>query len=222
MEKFKIAMGFPMLATVVWLFSVAASDYGPQVFWLGVFLVITAFAAWIFGEFFQRGRKRKGLALAMVLLLLIGGYAYALENRLHWRELIVETQTAATSSGPAWQPWSPEAVATARANGSIVLVDFTASWCVTCNAIVKPALENEAVVAKLKALNAVMLLADYTRTPQAITDEISKYGGAGVPLVLVYPKNSAAAAIVLPQPSPLQLPASYGKIILGALDSAAQ
>jgi len=42
MEKFKIAMGFPMLATVVWLFSVASSDYGARVLWLGIFLVIIA------------------------------------------------------------------------------------------------------------------------------------------------------------------------------------
>ena len=59
MEKFKIAMGFPMLATVVWLFNVAAGDYGANVFWLGVFLVLVAFAAWIFGEFVQRGRDRQ-------------------------------------------------------------------------------------------------------------------------------------------------------------------
>ncbi|HEY2329436.1 MAG TPA: protein-disulfide reductase DsbD domain-containing protein, partial [Verrucomicrobiae bacterium] len=45
MEKFKIAMGFPMLATVVWLFNVASSSYGKNVLWLGLFLVIVAFAA---------------------------------------------------------------------------------------------------------------------------------------------------------------------------------
>ena len=39
MEKFKIAMGFPMLATVVWLFNIAASSYGKNVLWLGIFLV---------------------------------------------------------------------------------------------------------------------------------------------------------------------------------------
>ena len=81
MEKFKVAMGFPMLATVVWLFNVAMSDYGARVFWLGVFLVVVALAAWIFGEFVQRGRKGKRMAFAIVLILLIGGYAYALENR---------------------------------------------------------------------------------------------------------------------------------------------
>ena len=61
MEKFKIAMGFPMLATAVWLFNLAAGSYGKPVLWLGVFLVMVAFAAWIFGEFVQRGRARQRL-----------------------------------------------------------------------------------------------------------------------------------------------------------------
>jgi thiol:disulfide interchange protein len=93
---------------------------------------------------------------------------------------------------------------------------------VTCNAIIKPALENESVIAELKKSNVVALLADNTRTPQNITDEIAKYGGAGVPLVLVYPKNPDAAAIVLPQPTPLQLPSGYAKTVLDALDRAAK
>lgn len=221
MQKFKIAMGFPMLATVIWLFSVAASDYGDRVFWLGVFLVVVAFAAWIFGEFIQRGRKAKGIAIIIVLILLAGDYVYALENKLQWREMISETSATASlitsADGIQWQPWSPEAVAQARAAGRPVIVDFTATWCVTCNAIVKPALENNSVAAKLKEMNAIALLADYTRTPQLMTDEISKYG-AGVPLVLVYPKSADAAPIVLPQPSPLQLPSGYAKTILDALN----
>jgi thiol:disulfide interchange protein DsbD len=227
MEKFKIAMGFPMLATVVWLFSVATSDYGSRVIWLGIFLVVIALAAWIFGEFIQRGRSGKGLAFAVILILLIGGYAYALEGHLHWREMATDKDASASlidssASGVAWKPWTPEAITQARAAGQPVLVDFTATWCVTCNAIIKPALEEAAVTEKLKALNATALLGDYTRTPQQMTDEISKYGGAGVPLVLVYPKNPAAPAIVLPQPDPLELPSTYGKKVLAALDRAGE
>jgi thiol:disulfide interchange protein len=222
MEKFKIAMGFPMLATVVWLISIASSDYGARAIWLSVFLVVLAFAAWIFGEFVQRGRKGKGLAVAIVLILLICDYTYALESRLRWREMVSENESAASLSanGLAWKPWSPEAVAEARAAGKPVLVDFTATWCVTCNAIVKPALETSAVVDKLKELGATTLLGDYTRTPQNMTDEIAKYGSAGVPLVLIYPKNSSAPAIVLRQPGPLELPSSYSRAVLDALNQA--
>jgi thiol:disulfide interchange protein len=225
MEKFKIAMGFPMLATVVWLLGVASSDYGARVLWLGVFLVVLAFAAWIFGEFVQRGRKAKGLACAIVLVLLITDYAYALEGHLHWREMFVDSNGSASlidssTNGVTWKAWSPEAITQARSAGKPILVDFTAAWCVTCNAIVKPALENPSVTAKLKELDTTALLGDYTRTPQQMTDEISKFGGAGVPLVLVYPKNPAAPAIVLPQPDPLELPSTYSRAILDALQKA--
>lgn len=225
MEKFKIAIGFPMLATTVWLFNVAASDYGSRVFWLGVFLVIVACAAWIFGEFIQRGRSGKGLAIVVILVLLGCGYGFVLEGRLNWREMVAEPETnsalvESSVHGTAWMPWSREAVAQARSAGQPVLVDFTATWCVTCNAIVKPALENPAVTAKLKDLNAATLIGDYTRTPPQMTDEISKYGSSGVPLVLVFPKNPEAQAIVLRQPNPFELPSSYSKAVLAALDQA--
>lgn len=201
MEKFKVAMGFPMLLTAVWLFNLAAGDYGKNVLWLGIFLVLVAFAAWIFGAFVQRGRAGKGIALAIVLILAIGGYAFALENQLHWREPIVATTTGSLKSSPEgidWQLWSPEAVAQARAAGKPVLVDFTADWCLTCQVNKKIAIEVPSVRKKLKDLNAVALVGDYTHFPDSITTELNRFNRAGVPLVLVYPKNPNAEPIVLP------------------------
>jgi thiol:disulfide interchange protein len=201
MEKFKIAMGFPMLATVVWLFNVAASSYGKNILWLGIFLVTVAFAAWIFGEFFQRGHGRKGVALACVLILLAGGYAFALEKELNWRVALPDASGSLRESadGIDWQPWSAAAVAQARAAGKPVLVDFTADWCLTCQVNKKTSLEIPSVREKLKSLNAVALLGDYTHFPDAITTELQRYNRAGVPLVLVYPKSAEEAPIVLPE-----------------------
>jgi thiol:disulfide interchange protein DsbD len=203
MEKFKKAMGFPMLLTAVWLFNLAIGDYGPNVLWLGVFLVLMAFAAWIFGEFVQRGRARKGVGLVIALVVAIGGYVFVLEDQLHWRAPLTITHSPgaaeASPGGISWQPWSPAAVAQARAAGHPVLVDFTADWCLTCQVNKKIAIDVPSVRQKLKELNAVALVGDYTHFPDSITTELNRYDRAGVPLLLVYPKNPAAQAIVLPQ-----------------------
>jgi thiol:disulfide interchange protein DsbD len=217
MEKFKVAMGFPMLATAVWLFNLAYDDYGKNVLWLGVFLVVVAFAAWIFGEFFQRGRKHKTVAAIIALVLLAGGYVFALEKELDWRAAMPVTGAAGSlkesPDGIDWQPWSPEAVAQARSAGRPVLVDFTADWCLTCQVNKKTSIEISSVRQKLNDINAVALIGDYTHFPAAITAELKGFDRAGVPLVLVYPKNPDAQPIVLPQ---ILTPG----IVLNALDRA--
>jgi thiol:disulfide interchange protein len=202
MERFKVAMGFPMLAAAVWLFSLAALHYGERSWWLAVFLVFVALAAWVFGEFVQRHRTYPGLAGAVSFSVLAAGYLLALESHLEWRQPLKQnTQLAVQSDahGIQWQRWSPAAVTEARAAGRPVLVDFTAKWCLTCNTIVKPALESASVRNKVKALNAAAFLGDYTAFPDDITEELNRYGRAGVPLVLVFPRNPQTPAIVLPE-----------------------
>jgi thiol:disulfide interchange protein DsbD len=216
MEQFKIAMGFPMLLTMVWLFNLAAGNYGPRVLWLGVFLVIVAFAAWIFGAFVQRGRQHPGLALGLTAALIIGGYAYALEGQLHWRQPAPPASQNAlqeSADGIDWHKWTPAAVTDAQRAGHPVLVDFTADWCLTCQVNKKTSLETPAVRSRLRELDAVALLADYTRTPDDITDELSRHGRAGVPLVLLYPKTAGAPPLVLPE-------VLTPRLVLEALDRA--
>ena len=217
MEKFKIAMGFPMLATVVWLYDVAAAFYGDRTWWLGVFLVVLALAAWVFGTFVQRGRTSTSLALFVALVILFAGYGYALEMNLHWRTALTEMPAEplkTSAEGIDWQPWSATAVATARAQGRPVLVDFTARWCSTCRVNNAFALEVPTVQAKLKALNAVALLGDYTHFPEDIAAELARFNRAGVPLVLVYPADASQPPQVLPA---LLTPG----IVLEALNAAA-
>jgi thiol:disulfide interchange protein len=218
MEKFKIAMGFPMLAVGLWLLSLTASHFGSSgPLWVGLFLVLAALAAWIWGQFVQRGSQRRGLAMAIAAALLVVGYTLALERELDWRH---PAQVAAggvktKKGGIPWEPWSAEAVAQARGAGRVVLVDFTADWCVTCQANKKSSLEIASVRNKLKDLDAVALLGDYTREDPRITEELKRFQRAGVPLVLVYPKNPNAEPIVLPS---LLTPG----IVLDALEKASQ
>ena len=222
MEKFKTAMGFPMLATAAWLLSQTADHFGSGgPLWVGLFLVVLALAMWIYGEFHQRGTRHRGLAAIIALLIVIGAYVWTLERELHWRNppaIATGTQTPASAGAGdsiGWQPWSSDTVSKARAEGRPVLVDFTANWCLTCQLNKKTSLEIDSVRAKLKAINAVTLLGDYTRKNPEITAELKRFERAGVPLVLVYPKDASKP----PQLLPTVLTPS---IVLEALDAAAK
>ena len=224
MEKFKIAMGFPMLATAVWLMSLTTTFYGERSWWLGIFLVLVGTAAWVFGAFVQRGNKRRALAGVIAVGLLVVGYAWALNAKLDWRSPVKDSaesnSLAHAPKGYPWQRWSSEAVAAARLEKRPVVVDFTAKWCLTCNITVKPALEREEVIEELKKAGAAAFVADYTLYPPEIGDELERHGRAGVPLVLVYPRDPTKPPFVLPEPlSPS--PAHYSKVILEALGKGA-
>jgi len=199
MEQFKKAMGFPMLATVVWLFRLTLSHFTlSDVFWFGIFLVALAMSAWIWGEFAQRAARRRWPGMAASLL-------------------VTGTVTAlALSRAPEldWKPWSPEAVAKARAEGRPILVDSTADWCATCQVNMRTSINIKPVRKKLGEINAITLVADFSNQDEAIGQELEKFGRNAVPLVLVYPRDSNKPPIVLPD--------GYltPRIVLDALDKA--
>ena len=201
MEQFKVAMGFPMLATAVWIFWFTAPRFGDAgVLWIGWFLIVVGLAAWVWGQFVQRGQHR-WLAMAICFALALAGYGFTLEKELHWRSPTPATagELQNNSDGVPWQKWSAAAIENARATGRVVLVDFTAKWCTTCNAFVKPAVDNEAVRRKLEAVNGLAFLADYTDYSPALTAELKKYhSDASVPLVLVYPRDARQPPVMLP------------------------
>jgi len=207
MEKFKIAMGFPVLGSAVWLFTLAADDLDKTgTLRLGLFLIALALAAWIWGEFVQRGTRGRLVAglVSLLLVAVFGAYAYG--------QAPDEIQ---------WQPWTPTAVAQARAAGRPVLVDFTADWCLTCQVNKRTSLEVPSVRAQLKRLNAVALVGDYTHTPDTITAELNKFHRAGVPLVLVYPANPAVEPVVLPEVlTPVAVLEALEEAAMDALDEA--
>ena len=85
-----------------------------------------------------------------------------------------------------WQPWSVQKVSQSLARGRPVLVDFTAAWCISCQANKKLVLEREVVRRAFEAQEVTLLRADWTRRDPAITAELASFGRNGVPLYLVY------------------------------------
>lgn len=219
MQQFKVAMGFPMLGTAVWMFEFTAPSYGPGgILWLGMFLAVIAMAAWVWGEFAQRSSARRGWAVAGCLALLSTAYVVILEGQLHWRNPVGAAGPGGyvkdSPDGLEWWPWSPEAVRDARQKRGVILVDFTAKWCPNCRSNKKFAIDIPSVRARLKELDGLAFRADYTDRDPRITEELKRHQRAGVPLVLVYPRDPDLAPLVLPE---LLTPS----VVLEALNQAA-
>ncbi len=117
-----------------------------------------------------------------------------------------------SNSSITWQSYSPELVQRLRQDNRIILIDFTAKWCLTCQVNERVALDNPEVIAKLKELNVATINADWTLRDARITDALAAYGKNSIPLYVLYSKDSKQEAIILPE---LITP----KIVLETLDT---
>ena len=183
MDLFRRLMAFPMFATVAWLVWVLGQQSGIDgAASLLVLLVALALLAWTWG---LAGRARLALGVLAVVLLAAGLWACG--------PAVVRVAPATTAGAtdpasahqPRWEPWSPEAVAQALAQGRPVFVDFTAAWCVTCQYNKATTLTQSEVLADFAQRQVVLLRADWTRQDPAITQALGALGRSGVPVYLL-------------------------------------
>ena len=187
MEVLRQACSVPIFATGIWLAWVLAQAYGANVLTalLTSFLLL-AMAGWFLG----RWPARKG-AILLAALLLGAVVALAVFSQ-RWAEVragATSTDRSANSYPAAqtdWQPWSEEAVRRSLAQGRPVFVDFTASWCLSCQVNEKAALKQPQVQQAFHSKNVVLLRADWTRHDEAITRALTALGRSGVPAYALY------------------------------------
>jgi thiol:disulfide interchange protein len=193
MEWLKQALAFPLYASVAWLVWVVSEQAGPP----GVAaalggLVLIAAGAWLHAAARGAGGRARRLASASAVVLVAGAVAL---GPLAGGSRPAATTRAETS---AWEPFTPERLAAARAAGRPVFVNVTAAWCITCLVNERVAL-GPAVSEALARKGVTALKADWTRRDPAITALLGSFGRNGVPLYVVYPAAPSAAPAVLPQ-----------------------
>ena len=196
MEVLKQAVSVPIFITVIWLAWVVTSGYGAELLaaLLASFLLL-AIAGWFLGRW---PAKRWAtvvavLIVASVVALLVYGQKLAAESQMD-KALV----TSGSLADHSWQPWSADAVQKSLAAGQPVFVDFTASWCLSCQVNERVALSRPEVQQAFAAKNVALYRADWTREDPAITEALSALGRSGVPVYALYTPGQSDP-VLLPQ-----------------------
>ena len=144
---------------------------------------------------------REGFSLIGDKALLVAVFA-----PVHFSGLAAAAPLSSTGGAGAvhddgeWQPYSAARVAQIKASGAPLLVNFTASWCLTCLVNERNAFADSAVQKIFQERKVTLMKGDWTNRDPAITHALSEFGRAGVPLYVVYnAKPGNADPVVLPQ-----------------------
>ncbi|PXW38963.1 thiol:disulfide interchange protein DsbD [Klebsiella oxytoca] len=197
MDILKRVLAFPMFGAYAWLVWVLAQQAGSSA--LAALLaasVVLSFAVWLYGIAQQRRFHGKGhKVLFTVTAILVAAVIVPLPGVMKAEGTPpAEAQTADATA----QKWTPQTVAQQRGQGKPIFVNFTASWCITCQVNEKTSLSTQAVKEALAKTGTLYMVADSTKFNPDVDDALNQFGQGGLPLYVVYPADGSPPQ-VLPQ-----------------------
>jgi len=191
METMRTILGFPMLATALWLFWILGNQIGVNAMALALSAsLLLGLALW--------GLSRSILwkmfsGLCMILVIFSGYYLSTLKGE----------DAAALSSeedGLDAITFSSSELENLLKSDQAVFVYFTADWCVTCKLNERATLSQDRVHQAFEDKNITVMVGDWTNQNPDITRTLQRYGRIGVPLYLYFPSwRSIDNPDILPQ-----------------------
>ena len=182
-------LGFPMLASVIWLLWVLLQQWGHDALvpLLGLMLCV-ALGVWTVGVCQHKGRFRLAFGLLIGMGVLCGGAYLGMSPR---------AGVSAVAAPSAFLPFSESTLQAARDSGVPVFVDVTAAWCLTCQVNKKTVLETAEGQALFAKHGVLLLRADWTTQDPRITKYLASFGRSGVPVYVYYAPGKEG--VVLPE-----------------------
>ena len=196
MLLFKQAMGFVLLATVLWLLWVLGQQRGADaVVWAGALLLALALAAWLVGTWLDLGSSslRRTLVWSGAVLSVVIGI-WGVIPALKGQPVGVEGKDEGV-----WLAYSPALLDRLRHEEKLIFLDFTAAWCWTCKVNEQTVLDHPDVQRRFRESEAVLVKADWTDANPDITHLLGQFGRSGVPLYVIYPPDKNRQPLILPE-----------------------
>ena len=200
MERVRQFMGFPLLATLLWLLYILGNQRGHDaVIWASAFLLCLALGCWIYGTFCGplSSLKTRLVSLALIALILLGGAAFFLGGQ--FAQSTLPEKTDRPTDGIVWKSFSQQGLDDLLNAGKPVFVDFTADWCISCKFNERTAIDVPAVRQAFASNGIVPMKADWTNANPEITAALKKFGRVGVPFYVLYLGGEAREPIILPE-----------------------
>ncbi|MEM7766811.1 MAG: thioredoxin family protein [Pseudomonadota bacterium] len=193
MERLKQFFAFPMFLTAVWLLTVLGDQAGNRAVTMALFgAVLLGLGIWAVTH---AGGPVRRLAQLVGTVAVIAGLLVPIRAGLTGEAVAGGTSAYAETEFQTVQ-WSPEAVTAATAAGQGVFVDFTATWCMICQANKRTTLNQPQVRQAMDDAGIVFMVADFTSKDETIASELKAHGRPGVPMYLLYGPGQSAPTLL--------------------------
>ena len=183
MESLKHGLGFTLAATVLWLLWIIGHQKGlDSLLAVAGTLLAISVGTWIWGRWSVPYRS---LSVRLISRLIGGAFIGGSVAGM----VMTVNPSAPSQIKVDWQPYSAETLNQALNKNKLVLIDFTATWCLTCQVNKKTTLEQPSIAKAIKKHGVIALRADWTQHDPAITQALAEYGRNSIPLYVLYGKN---------------------------------
>jgi thiol:disulfide interchange protein len=186
----KQVMGLMMLAAAAYFLGTSVISFGADrgwvfpwwgkaVHWWAIGLVGVGTGLWLMARTFSI-TKRSGMRLTFAILgifFAFSGSAIAYNQTTHLHENYVHN---------IWQAYTPESLESALSQGNVVVLDFTAEWCLNCKTLEAVVLNKEPVKPLLLSEGVVPMVADVTGNSAPGWEKIKELDQVGIPLLAVF------------------------------------
>ena len=99
-----------------------------------------------------------------------------------------------TQKGPInWVYYTPDRFTQSKDEGNVVVMEFTAEWCLNCKALEQSVLATDTVVELFKESGVVPMKVDLTGNNDAGNDMLAAVGGLRIPLLVVFKPDGEIA-----------------------------
>lgn len=174
-------LSFPLFATCLWLLWVLSNQKGSE----SVFVALISFLMMSLGIWLRQLSRNKFFK-GIIWFFIIGNSVltiYAFSQ--------IESISQNSIRKTVWSPFNEKEINEKRQNQR-VFIDFTASWCITCQVNKKTVLETAEIQDFFVKHQVYLVRADWTNQDANITRALARFGRNSVPLYVYYNKMNEA------------------------------